>query len=315
MKAPVNIMLSIGVGAYNHEAFLPKCLDSILQQETAYSYEVVVFEYGSRDATAEIVSDYAARHPGIVRHVTAPTHRLMEILECMYGHFRGKFFALVDGDDYWTYPGKIDAQIRYLEEHPDCNGCFHDCAIESLGIKENLQSIGEHASYSRFNHYKKDFRPWDLLRRNIIPTSSFMSRTDYIGPFIRQYRGKDFLSLDWALELFCIRMGHFRYFDNIWSVYNDHAGGVSKSIPLYNWKLSNIGFLKSLLKDDYYRLIRKDVLAALYREYHELLNHPGAPDLPSGQWRSARRGLTRYAFLSLLSELRYFGNERKKTKH
>ena len=42
---------------------------------------------------------------------------------------RGEFVALLDGDDYWTSPRKLQRQIEFLETHPECSICFHNALV------------------------------------------------------------------------------------------------------------------------------------------------------------------------------------------
>ena len=53
--------LDIIIPAYNAERYLRECMDSVLGQDTRYSFRVIVIDDGSTDATAEILDEYAAR--------------------------------------------------------------------------------------------------------------------------------------------------------------------------------------------------------------------------------------------------------------
>ena len=59
------IMLSIYVATYNHERYIAKALDSILMQETDYSYEVLIGEDCSTDKTKEIVMEYEKKYKNV----------------------------------------------------------------------------------------------------------------------------------------------------------------------------------------------------------------------------------------------------------
>lgn len=59
--------LSIIIPVYNEETRLPVALNELLQwlSTQPYTYEVIVVENGSRDATWQIALDYAQRHPQV----------------------------------------------------------------------------------------------------------------------------------------------------------------------------------------------------------------------------------------------------------
>lgn len=83
--------------SYNTADWLPGCLESMLAQEVP-GVQIVVVDDGSTDGSAEIVEEYAARHPEIelVRQenggVSAARHTGIE--RCT-----GEYLALVDSDD------------------------------------------------------------------------------------------------------------------------------------------------------------------------------------------------------------------------
>ena len=51
--------LQIIVPAYNTEGYLQQCMDSILEQATAYTYHVILIDDGSTDGTSRIAARYA----------------------------------------------------------------------------------------------------------------------------------------------------------------------------------------------------------------------------------------------------------------
>ena len=61
--------ISILMTAFNAQRYLREAIDSILQQQTARSWELVFVNDGSTDRTFAIASEYAFRFPGVVRVV------------------------------------------------------------------------------------------------------------------------------------------------------------------------------------------------------------------------------------------------------
>ena len=54
--------VSVCVTTYNQREFIGQALESVLSQETKFSYELLVGDDGSDDGTWEIVDGFAQRH-------------------------------------------------------------------------------------------------------------------------------------------------------------------------------------------------------------------------------------------------------------
>ena len=57
-------ILSVIVPVYNVEKYLPRCLDSLVNQ-TLENMEIIVINDGTKDNSQQIIDDYAARYPQI----------------------------------------------------------------------------------------------------------------------------------------------------------------------------------------------------------------------------------------------------------
>jgi glycosyltransferase involved in cell wall biosynthesis len=132
------------VVSYNHERYIGQALDSILVQERDFDIEVNVIDDASTDGTQAVVLDYQRRHPGIIRcffnernvgHVATQlnTYRGFQTL-------RGQYFALLEGDDYWSDPKKLQKQVAFLDQNAEYVACGHD----TLKVYENSDREPEH---------------------------------------------------------------------------------------------------------------------------------------------------------------------------
>jgi glycosyltransferase involved in cell wall biosynthesis len=95
MNAP---LISVIVPAYNIEAYLPRCLDSLLNQ-TYQNLEVIVVDDGSSDQTGTIIDRYAAQNSRII-----PVHKenggVSKARITGLGRARGEYIGFTDGDDF-----------------------------------------------------------------------------------------------------------------------------------------------------------------------------------------------------------------------
>lgn len=113
-------LVSVKMLAYNHEPYIRRAIEGILQQKTLFPFELVIGEDCSTDNTRGIVFEYQRKHPEIIR-VLAPEKNLgakENSRQCDLA-CRGKYLAYCEGDDYWHAPDKLQRQVAFLEAHPD----------------------------------------------------------------------------------------------------------------------------------------------------------------------------------------------------
>ncbi len=92
-------LLSIAIPCYNSEAYMRKCIKSLLPGGDRV--EIIIVDDGStKDRTAEIADYYAARYPGIVKAVHQENGGHGEAVNTGLANATGLFFKVVDSDDW-----------------------------------------------------------------------------------------------------------------------------------------------------------------------------------------------------------------------
>ena len=95
----INYDLSIIVPVFNAEKYLTKCLESIVNQSTNYSYEVILIDDGSKDNSSAICMNYEKKYEFINYYFQenkgASAARNYGVLLS-----KGKYISFVDSDDY-----------------------------------------------------------------------------------------------------------------------------------------------------------------------------------------------------------------------
>jgi glycosyltransferase involved in cell wall biosynthesis len=230
-------ILNIAVLCHNHSVFIEKCINSILCQNTSYKYKIIIVDDFSTDGTREILENFFQQNQNKIELILNNDNiGALNSAKILAQNAKAKYVCFLDGDDYWCYENKIQTQIDFLENNPDYAGCFHDAKIEqynkSNDANYNHRTHINWKTYSQFNRYVEDFMPWDLLVRNIIPTASLIFRNTKVSEFLNNFNAAA-LSLSWALHLEIIKNSKFKYFNEIWSVYNDHPKGASKNSRHY----------------------------------------------------------------------------------
>lgn len=94
------LQLSIIVPLYNSEAFLPKCLESLLNQDIPHEqYEVILVNDGSPDGSLALAEQYASRFANIVV-LSQENKGTSGARNTGMRRASGKFICFVDPDDY-----------------------------------------------------------------------------------------------------------------------------------------------------------------------------------------------------------------------
>jgi glycosyltransferase involved in cell wall biosynthesis len=105
---------------YNHELYIAKAIEGVLNQKTNFLFELVIGEDCSTDNTKKIVLEYQRKFPHIIKVITSSNNvgmiknSIRTALAC-----DGKYIAYCEGDDYWHNPDKLQIQVDFLEHNPE----------------------------------------------------------------------------------------------------------------------------------------------------------------------------------------------------
>ena len=164
------IMLSICVVSYNHEAYIRECLDHILEQEMDFSYEIMVGNDCSTDGTARVLEEYKDK----VKVINRPENLgLCANLYDLFLRARGKYVFNFSGDDYICDPKSLQKQVDFLESHPE----YHAVSAWNYMYRESDGKM--YANYEE--SCPTEFALEDFLREANIPTTHGMMRNTFAG--------------------------------------------------------------------------------------------------------------------------------------
>ena len=122
--------LSICIVTYNHADYIEGCVMSVISQSAGVNLEILVGVDQSTDGTLEIVKRLASQYPETVRCI-AHSERLgygSKNYQILIAQAEGEFIAHLDGDDYWL-PGKLGAQLDFMNSHPDCPAVYTNAVV------------------------------------------------------------------------------------------------------------------------------------------------------------------------------------------
>jgi len=131
-------MVTVCVVTYNQEQWIRQTLDSILAQHTEYPFEVIIGEDHGSDGTRGICQEYIRKfeigdlkleNKGLQKITLLPETENLGVtanwIRCVQAG-TGKYIMTCAGDDWWHNPNKIQLQVDFMEDHPECVVCHTD---------------------------------------------------------------------------------------------------------------------------------------------------------------------------------------------
>lgn len=222
MQNPEEIYLTVILLTYNHEKFISQAIDSVLNQQTNFQYEIVIIEDFSTDSTREIIQEYKQRYPEKIELILADSNKNDNVAWAQaIKSSQAKYIALLDGDDYWLSPLKLQKQVDFLDENLECSACFHS--------SRHIYEDSNNPTYdSRLPQNRKRFKMEDLLLINFIPTCSTVFRNSYQKGFPNWFYG--LYASDTVTHLLNSQHGDIGYIDEVLGVTRIHSSGAWNGI-------------------------------------------------------------------------------------
>ncbi len=159
------IKLTVFVAVYNHEKYIKKSLDSILNQNFNHSMEIICIDDCSSDRSAEIIREFYGDK--IIFLKRKKNMGLTRNLYYAYTHARGEYFISLAGDDWLLDENALQLMTDFLDANADYGGVSYETDIYS----EREKKIGE--IRSQYSSFKLE----DYLRGNDPGCYAGMTRT------------------------------------------------------------------------------------------------------------------------------------------
>ena len=117
--------LTVCILAFMHEKVLGELIDSVLDQETTYKFEVIIGVDFCSDGTLDVANKFEESYPDLIKVIAHTTNvggngNYLDVLS----RSKGRYVIIHDGDDVML-PGKLEKMIFFLESHPDCSLVAH----------------------------------------------------------------------------------------------------------------------------------------------------------------------------------------------
>ncbi len=205
---------------YNHEKFIAQAIEGVMMQKTNFDYKLIIGEDCSTDKTREICIEYQNKFPDKIQLILNEQNigmlpNFIDVLQ----NAKGKYIAILEGDDYWTDPYKLQKQVDFLEANPEYVLCHHDAVF----LYEENSEVSKDRLVNFDFEYDNDTK--DLLIENRVSTLTAMFRNNLIGDFPEWFFNA--FTGDWPLWILLSQFGKLKYLPFTGAVYRVHENGIT----------------------------------------------------------------------------------------
>ena len=212
-------LVAVFMVTYNHSSFIARAIESVLSQNTTFSFQLFIGEDTSTDDTSELCRHYADQFPDKVKlfcrekNIGVFENANLLFQACLSSG--AKYIAMLEGDDCWISNEKLEKQVSYLELHDDCAGSYHNTDF--------LYANGDRKAM--FKKLPDSMRLDDVIGKySPFHTTSFVFRSRH---FCRPSWFKQIHSVDLAMYMWHAQFGYFKGFNETWSLYRIHDSGMT----------------------------------------------------------------------------------------
>ncbi|MBQ2622468.1 MAG: glycosyltransferase [Thermoguttaceae bacterium] len=239
-----NPKLSISCITYNHAKYIRQALDGFVMQKTNFPFEVLIHDDASTDGTADIIREYEAKYPDIIKPIYQTENQFSKGISIsktfIFPRIQSEYMAMCEGDDYWTDPLKLQKQVDFLDAHPDYSICFHPVSVHwELSNRQHGDDI---YPTPRKRFYKTTLTVNDIIKRNFIQTNSVVYRW---SPETVDIFPNGILPGDWFLHLIHARHGKIGFLNDVMGVYRRHDNGIWQKDYMLKYAKQYINFYKA----------------------------------------------------------------------
>lgn len=214
MPAP---LVSVVIPAYNHERFIGKAIDSVLNQ-TMTDLELVIVDDGSTDKTAEVIKSYDDPR---LSYTWQENQDAYNTINRGMGMARGRYISILNSDDIYT-KDRLEKMLAYSQKH-NADGVISDVIPISDDDVEftdpkfgwNMWHQGNRDYYRQCGDVYTGFLHGNYMvtTSNLFMTAEAMNKTGNFSPirYLHDY--------DYVFRLMLAHPGGVHYMENDKLVY------------------------------------------------------------------------------------------------
>lgn len=203
------LILSVIIICHNQQDYIKAAVDSALAQETNFPFEVIVSDDGSTDNTRQILNSYAD-HPQIRLIFNDPALGPNPNFLAAIAQSKARYFANLEGDDYWVDVNKLQKQVDVFEKNPNVT-----CVATNAYFKYD-NSVQLYESY--VSRGLEEFSAADLISQPLGHTCTVVYKSELAAslPIL------DLQPYDFLMHILYAKKGQVMRLPDYTSVYRVH---------------------------------------------------------------------------------------------
>lgn len=254
LNSPIEVL--VFCYAYNHDKYISKCIESMLNQLVDFNVKIIIHNDNSNDKTKEIIESYQNKYKNVIsvinqtKNLYLKEHGLLPIFSYLRKYHQGEYIAMCEGDDYWDNTLKLKTQVELLRRYKDCRFCVHKVNVLNNNNQQIVRAIpADSFKLKSCILNEKSFIKLTSIRYPF-QTSSYMVRTKDFSNYIDNLPefAKIMPTEDESILLFFGQLGKTIYIDKPFSCYRKFSEGSWSNEHRNNDAKQNIDRLGKMIK-------------------------------------------------------------------
>ena len=244
--------MTISIAAYNVEKYIENTLKSVLVEKVLDDIEVIVVNDGSTDKTYEIAKNYEERYKGTVKVIDKENGGYGSTVNCSINIARGKYFKLLDGDDWYDR----DALTKFIFTLKNINT---DMVVTNFRkVHNDSETLG--LSFDKYIE-NEDLNTCDIKINEGIPMHAITYKTEILKESKVMLKEKLLYTDNYFVSIPLVKVKSVRFIDLV--LYNYRLGLEGQSLNR-NVNIKHISDLEEISYDlvNYFEKVDKKEIVA-----------------------------------------------------
>jgi glycosyltransferase involved in cell wall biosynthesis len=231
-----NILVNIVMLTYNQEKYVKQAIESVLAQQCAFNYQLIISDDCSTDNTAIICSEIAKLYPEkVIFQQNKKNLGLAINYKKAFDVCFAKYIAILEGDDYWTDEKKLEKQVNILESDENI-GLVH--ASVRRFVEEKSRFIDDPEKLVEFKVKNQGYIYDVLIRENFIVSLTVLFRKKIFDEIIdyNYMIRKNYITIDYFIWLGLALNSKVFFIKDVVGIYRVHKKSISHKRGIAKWE-------------------------------------------------------------------------------